>query len=149
MDDVAAGRRAQCPPWIRVVLVALGVPNVVTGAWAVVAPRSWYETFPGWAPRLISAYPPYNQHLATDAGTGLLITGLLVLGAAAWPRRDIVLTASAGFALFGLVHATFHLLVPASHHELSRAAGTVNNLTLLAAAGASSAVYLSTLRSDP
>ncbi len=131
-------------------LVVLGVPNVVTGAWAVMAPHDWYENFPGWAPHLISAFPPYNEHLATDAGIGLLVTGLLALGAAVWPRRDVVLTASAAYATFALIHAAFHLLTPATDHRLDGAEAAVNNATLVAAAAASAFVFLHTkLSSNP
>jgi len=34
-------------------------------------------------PRLVAAEPPYNAHLATDAGAGLLASGLVLL-VAAW-----------------------------------------------------------------
>ena len=136
------------PTWTRMLLVVLGVPNVVTGAWAVMAPHDWYENFPGWAPHLISAFPPYNEHLATDAGIGLLVTGLLALGAAVWPRRDVVLTASAAYAVFALIHAAFHLLTPAADHRLDGAEAAVNNATLVAAAAASAVVVFHTLLSS-
>ncbi|SVC66508.1 uncharacterized protein METZ01_LOCUS319362, partial [marine metagenome] len=42
----------------RLILLVLGVPNVIAGAWAVLAPVNWYEDFPGWSPRLVSALPP-------------------------------------------------------------------------------------------
>lgn len=134
------------PTWTRILLVALGLPNVMTGAWAVLAPHHWYENFPGWLPHLISAYPPYNEHLATDAGVGLLVTGLAALGAALWPRRDIVLTASAVYATFAVVHAAFHLLTPAADHRLSGAEAAVNNATLVTAAVVSMFVFFHTLR---
>ena len=40
------------------------------GLWAVLAPERWYDDFPGFDPRLVSAEPPYNAHLVTDAGPG-------------------------------------------------------------------------------
>ncbi len=65
--------------WKRLILIGLAVPNILAGCWAVVSPANWYENFPGWSPRLVSALPPFNEHLVFDSGSGLLATGLLVL----------------------------------------------------------------------
>jgi hypothetical protein len=101
------------PVWVRVALVVLAVPNLVAGLWAVVAPRSWFDTFPGWAPHLVAAHPPFNDHLATDAGAGLLAAGVLAAVALVIPRREVVLTAMLGVGAFVLPHAVFHVLNPA------------------------------------
>ena len=97
------------PRWTRILLVALGLPNLVTGLWAVIDPQGWFENFPGWAPRLVAAHPPFNDHLATDAGAGLLATGLLALFAAWQPRRHVIATAMLGYAAFTLPHTLFHV----------------------------------------
>ncbi len=61
--------------------LALAPAQLVTGLWAVLAPLAWFDDFPGLGPSLIAADPPYNQHLATDAGAGFLATGVaLVVG---------------------------------------------------------------------
>ena len=65
--------------WKRLILIGLAVPNILAGCWAVLSPAHWYENFPGWSPRLVSALPPFNEHLVSDSGSGLLATGLLVL----------------------------------------------------------------------
>ena len=131
--------------WPRSVLVALAVPNLVTGGWAVAAPQHWYDNFPGWAPRLVSAIPPYNEHLASDAGAGLLATGVLAALAAIWYERTIVLTAMAGFLAFALPHALFHLTHPAD--ALSTAEDAVNTGSLLVAAAAAGAVAFAAAQS--
>ena len=61
--------------WVRVGMVVLAVPQLAIGIWAMVAPHHWYENFPGVHPHLISAEPPYNAHLATDAGIGFFAHG--------------------------------------------------------------------------
>ena len=71
-------------PWVRVGMVVLAAPQLLIGLWAMLAPHHWYENFPGVHPHLISAEPPYNAHLATDAGIGFLCTGVGLLVAAAW-----------------------------------------------------------------
>ncbi len=99
--------------WKRTILVGLGVPNVVAGVWAVVSPSGWYDDFPGTAPRVVSALPPFNEHLASDTGAGLLATGVVMLLAGAWLRRDAVLVATVGYLAFSVPHAVFHLRHPA------------------------------------
>ena len=105
--------RGTTPRWVRLALVALALPNVAAGLWAVLAPRSWYDSFPGFDPRLVSAEPPYNAHLVTDAGAGLLASGVVLL-LAAWfgDRRSIVIGVVA-FAVFAIPHAAYHVLNPA------------------------------------
>ena len=112
----------------RLILLVLGVPNVVAGAWAVLAPVDWYEDFPGWSPRLVSALPPFNEHLVSDSGSGLLATGLLALMAAWRLRRDVTVVATLGYLAFALPHAVFHLRHPAA--DLSTGANVVNTSVL-------------------
>ena len=112
----------------RLILLVLGVPNVVAGAWAVLAPVDWYEDFPGWSPRLVSALPPFNEHLVSDSGSGLLATGLLALMAAWRLRRDVTVVATLGYLAFALPHAVFHLRHPAA--DLSTGANVANTAVL-------------------
>ena len=112
----------------RLILLVLGVPNVVAGAWAVLAPVDWYEDFPGWSPRLVSALPPFNEHLVSDSGSGLLAVGLLALMAAWCLRRDVTVVATLGYLAFALPHAIFHLRHPAA--DLSTGANVANTAVL-------------------
>ena len=112
----------------RLILLVLGVPNVVAGAWAILAPVDWYEDFPGWSPRLVSALPPFNEHLVSDSGSGLLAVGLLALMAAWRLRRDVTVVATLGYLAFALPHAVFHLRHPAT--ELSTGANVANTAVL-------------------
>ncbi len=77
------------PTYLRVVMLLLGVPSAVTGGWALASPQGWFNDFPGWAPSLVAAYPPFNEHLALDAGAGLFASGLLMTVAAVWNTRDM------------------------------------------------------------
>ena len=107
MDDVL-------PRWVRIGLVALlGLPQVATGLWAVLAPESWFESFPGLDPRVVAADPPYNAHLATDAGAGFLATGVALLLAALWARRQPAVLALVSVLVLAVPHALFHTTSPA------------------------------------
>lgn len=94
--------------WVRVGMAVLAVPQLGIGLWAMLAPHSWYQSFPGVEPHLISADPPYNVHLATDAGIGFFCTGVGLLVAAAWGRRSGVWVALVTFLAFALPHALYH-----------------------------------------
>lgn len=137
---------AVVPRWVRVAIVAvLAAPQLATGLWAVLAPSNWYETFPGIGPSIIAADPPFNHHLATDAGAGFLATGVALLAAAIIGRRSGVYVALVGYLTFAIPHLAFHVAHPAT--TLSTAENTTNVFmlgsgvaaTILIAAGARSA----------
>jgi hypothetical protein len=100
------------PRWVRLGLVALGVPNLATGLWAVLSPQGWFDRFPGWDPRLVAAEPPYNGHLATDAGAGILASAVALLVAAWFADRRSVTLGVLAFAAFAVPHAAYHALNP-------------------------------------
>jgi hypothetical protein len=112
-----------------------------------VAPANWFEEFPGWAPSLVAALPPYNEHLATDAGAGLFATGVLALLAVFWFRRDVVLTAMVGYLAFAGPHALFHLAHPSD--LLTTGEDAANSATLVVAVIAAVAVLVAAWRVEP
>ena len=101
------------PRWVRIGLVVLALPQIATGVWAIVATRSWFDDFPGFGPSLVAAEPPYNAHLAADAGAGFLAIGVALFAAAAWAERRSVYVALLAYATFALPHVTYHLRHPA------------------------------------
>lgn len=93
----------------RLGLVALGAPLLALGAWAVVAPRSWFDDFPGGGRHWVSALGPYNEHLATDVGAFFLaIGGLLIFAAVVLERRAIQMALGA-LLVFSIPHLVWHL----------------------------------------
>lgn len=120
--------------WTTIVLGLIAFFNILTGLWAVLSPQGWYDNFPGYAPQLISAYPPYNQHLAVDAGSGLLTIGVLAAAAAFLGRRDAHLVAGAGLIAFTGPHALFHVLNPSDLLSSSENASSTIPLVITALA---------------
>lgn len=114
--------------WVRIGLALIAVPQLITGLWAILAPRNWYDEFPGVGPSLVAAEPPFNTHLATDAGAGFLATGVALLAAALIARRSGVYIALLTYLVFAVVHFIYHL----AHHApgLSDAAHLGNALLL-------------------
>lgn len=123
----------------------LAIPQLVTGLWAVVATENWYENFPGLGPLLVAAEPPLNVHLASDAGSGFIATGVVAMVAALWGRWELVVTAAAGLFAFGLPHAVYHAAHPAE--SLSATTNTINVVVLTLAVGAPALAAVGALRS--
>lgn len=144
MSDLSTSRAV--PGWVRIGLVALGLPNLAAGAWAVLAPHSWYDRFPGWDPRLVAAEPPYNAHLASDAGAGLLAAGLVVLVAAWLADTRSVRLAIVAFAAFAVPHAAFHVANPS---ELLTSAQDAQNAVTLVVSVLAAAVLFTAARPSP
>ena len=95
-------------PWVRIGIAVLAVPQLLTGLWATLATRSWWESYPGVGPDLVAALPPFNEHLASDAGAGFLATGVALAIAAATGRRPHVDLALITFLAFTLPHTIHH-----------------------------------------
>jgi len=102
------------PPWVRIGLVVLAPAHLVTGLWALLATRSWFDDFPGVGARLVAAEPPFNEHLARDAGAGFLATALALLAAAALGHRSAVLVALVAYVSFSVPHLVYHAANPPS-----------------------------------
>lgn len=130
---------SSAPKGVRIgILLALALPQLLIGTWAVAAPRNWFERFPGFDPRLVAAEPPFNAHLATDTGSGFLATGIALAVAAVWGHRVAVQMALVTFAAFAVPHVLYHGLQPAP--GLTGAEDVVNVL-MLASGPALAAVF--------
>jgi len=60
--------RPVAPGWIRVCLAFLALTTLITGAWALFAPLSFFTTFPAPGHPWVALLPPYNEHLVRDVG---------------------------------------------------------------------------------
>ena len=128
---------------IRVLLVALGTPQAAIGLWALVASRNFYDQFPtgqGW----IAQIGPYDQHLVIDFGALFVATGALMLLAAAWMRRPLVVAASVAWLLYAVPHTIWHLT---DVGEPSGTADQVANVVTLLSTVAGPVAILGLLRS--
>lgn len=128
--------------FLRANLIVVGLVNMAVGLWAIISPHGWYRTFPGLGHHWISALGPYDEHLARDAGSGLLAVGLLLVWAAIAPRAGLLRPALVASLAFSVPHLGYHV---ASADHLPTADNVVN-LVLLAAAVAIPAALLWTSR---
>jgi hypothetical protein len=93
----------------RVLLGVLAVMGLEVGVWALFAPRSFYDDFPGGGRSWVSADGPYNEHLVRDVGAFNLAVALVVILAFVWMERRLVIAAAVAVAAYGIPHATYHL----------------------------------------
>lgn len=134
------------PTWVRLALVALALPSALTGAWAVLSPRGWFDGFPGFDPRLVAAEPPFNEHLATDAGAGLLASGVVLLVAALLADGRSVRLGLIANATVVIPHSLWHTFNPSE--PLTDAQNIQSAGTLLFNAAAVVGLYVYVARRD-
>jgi hypothetical protein len=88
-------------------LVAAGQAEI--GGWGVVAPRSFFDTFPGFGHHWVAPLGTYNEHLVRDYAAAELGFAVLLACAAIWFERRLVLVAGAAFLAATLPHLAYHL----------------------------------------
>jgi hypothetical protein len=86
---------------IRFVLIYMAVALGLVAAWILIAPKHFYDEFPGPS-QWVSALPPYNEHLIRDFGSAGL--GL----AAVWMERRVVQATAVALLIGSLPHAIYH-----------------------------------------
>jgi len=97
---------------MRALLAALAVSAAYPGAWATLAPRSFFDTFPGAGHHWTAGLPAYSEHLVTDVGAFYLGFALLLAWAAWRPTRELIVPVCTAFALFSALHLAWHCLAP-------------------------------------
>lgn len=96
---------------MQIGLAVIGVPNVIIGAWALFAPRSWYADFPAIGRGWVSAFGAFNEHFIQDIGDAYLGFGVVLLFAALRPSYLLVRGAVLGFLVFAVPHFLVHVFV--------------------------------------
>jgi len=115
--------------WIRFALIYLTVAIGVVAAWILLAPRGFYDHFPGGSAHWVSALPPYNEHLERDfaaAGLGLAVLAAL---AAVWMERRVVQAAAIALFVAGLPHLAYHATTT-GHYSAGDNAASLTALAL-------------------
>lgn len=112
---------------IRCALAALAVASLPVGLWAAVAPRGFYDDFPGGGRTWVAVDGPYNEHLVRDFGslnlalTVLTVTALVTLG------RVVVLAAAGAWLAYSAPHLVYH----ARHLDVYDTSDKVANMLAL------------------
>lgn len=109
-------------------LGCLAVSALSVGVWGTVAPRAFYDDFPGLGRMWISPDGPYNEHLLRDVAGLQLGLAVVLVASAVHLSREMVMTAAVASLAFGVPHLLYH----AFNAEVLGPSDRVLNLTLLA-----------------
>jgi hypothetical protein len=94
----------------RVALGVLVLNGLLVGLWALAAPRSFYDDFPGAGRVWIAVDGPFNEHLVRDVGALNLALALVAAIALVTGSDLVARTAGAAWLVFGLPHLLYHAL---------------------------------------
>jgi hypothetical protein len=94
---------------IRLALIYLVVTIGGLAAWILIAPKGFYDDFPGGGAHWVSALPPYNEHLERDFGAAALGLTVLAALAALWMERRVIQAAAISVFAAGIPHLAYHL----------------------------------------
>src|ERR671916_488204 len=92
----------------RIGLVALAVPQLAIGIWALASPRGWFGDFPGAGRAWLPFFGPYDEHLVVDVASTFLAIGVVLVLAALCLGRRVVQVAAIGYLVYQLPHAIYH-----------------------------------------
>lgn len=95
--------------WVRVALGYVIVVSGQIGLWALVAPMSFYDGFPGLGRAWVSVDGPYNEHLVRDVGALNLALCAVLIVAFVRMTRSLVFAAGVAVLVWGVPHALYHL----------------------------------------
>jgi hypothetical protein len=93
----------------RVCLVIVGLAQAEIGVWGLLAPHSFYKNYPGAGHHWVATLGTYNEHLVRDFAAMELGFAVLLISAAIWFGRRLVLIAGASFLTATLPHFVYHL----------------------------------------
>jgi hypothetical protein len=93
---------------VRVALLVLAAQALLSGVWASVAPRSFYDDFPGLGRHWVAMDGPYNEHLMRDYGALNLALAVVTVLAAVWLTRHLVIAAAVAWIVYSVPHVLYH-----------------------------------------
>lgn len=103
--------------WTRIGLGYLTVMAGQIGLWALLAPQSFYDDYPGLGRAWVSVDGPFNEHLIRDVGALNLALAVLLVAAAVTLSKELVITAAVASLAWGVPHFLYHLLNQADRLE--------------------------------
>jgi hypothetical protein len=114
---------------IRFALIYLAATIGLVAAWILIAPKGFYDSFPGGSTHWVSALPPYNEHLERDFGAAGMGLAVLAGLAAFWMERRLVQVAAISLLVGGLPHLAYHLTTT-GHYSTADNVGSLSGLAL-------------------
>jgi hypothetical protein len=120
--DAAVGGRSLAG---RACLTIVALAQAEIGVWGLLAPHSFYTSYPGAGHHWVAALGPYNEHLVRDFAGMELGFAVLLLAAAIWFGRRLVLIAGTAFLTATVPHFAYHLTTTESFSTTDNTASLV------------------------
>jgi len=93
----------------RIGLAYLAVNAAFLGLWATLAPRSFYDDFPGAGHHWVAVDGPYNHHLVSDVGALFVALAVVTVVAAVSLTPILVRTTAVAWVVSAGPHFLYHL----------------------------------------
>jgi hypothetical protein len=92
-----------------VLLAVIAIGYVGVGAWAALAPQSFYDDFPGGGHHWVALDGPFNEHLVRDVGTLNLALAAVTIAALVRPTRYLAQVVAGATLVYAAPHFLYHL----------------------------------------
>lgn len=96
------------PATVRLGLWAMALFSLLAGIQQQFAPRSFYDSFPGFGMHWVAVNGPFNEHLMRDLGGANLALGAVILFAIARPTVGLVRAVAAALLVAQVPHFIYH-----------------------------------------
>ncbi|MFF2654145.1 hypothetical protein [Streptomyces sp. NPDC058045] len=103
MSPTGARRR-----WARGCLALLALGEGLPGAWALLRPRHFYDSYPLPGHPWVAGFPPYNEHLVRDFGAAVLALSVVLAWAACTAGPHLLRAAAVAALTLCVPHLAFH-----------------------------------------
>jgi hypothetical protein len=104
------GRLRVMKSWvIRLGVGYFALTNLLFGVWASVAPKNYFESFPGGGRTWVALDGPYNEHLMRDYGALNLGLAAVAICALIFASRPLVIAIAIAEIVYTLPHVVYHL----------------------------------------
>ena len=100
--------RVGVPAALRVGIALMFIFALLAGLQQQVAPRSFYDSFPGFGMQWVSIDGPYNEHLLRDLGGANLALAMVIGFALLRPSIGLVRTVAAALLIAQVPHFIYH-----------------------------------------
>jgi len=111
MPSATADRLTTSPGLFRFGLLIVAIPQLFVSGWALLAPRSFSNDFPGFGREWVTPLGPYNEHFVIDYGSFTLALALLLAIAAWLLERRVVQVALVVWIVGAVPHFIYHSTV--------------------------------------
>jgi hypothetical protein len=92
----------------RVALAILALSSGPIGVWATLAPRSFYDNFPGMGREWVKLDGPYNHHLVSDFGALNMALTAVTVAALVWLTPRLIQVTAVAWLLYTVPHELYH-----------------------------------------